>query len=297
MNIALGAISQGLIWSIMVIGVYISYRILDFPDMTADGAIALGGAISAVCLIQNINPIITLLIVFICGNIAGFITGFLHTKLQIPKILSGILTMISLYSINIEIMGRANISLLSSVTIIDNIALLLNINNTYATIILAITILIILIISLNYFFKTEIGTFIRATGDNETMVKAQGKNPETYKIIGISLSNGIIALCGGILAQQQGYAEVTMGTGTIIIGLAAIIIGEVLLNKKDLLLYKFISIILGSILYRIMISIVLYIGLKPTMLNLLTAVLVTIALSSTVIKKKIFNRRNKLCLK
>ncbi|MEG2143765.1 MAG: ABC transporter permease [Oscillospiraceae bacterium] len=293
MNIITAALSQGLLWGIMVLGVYISYRILDFPDLTADGSIALGGAVSAICTVNGINPCLTLCLSLLAGAGAGAVTGFLHSVLQIPGILAGILTMISLYSVDIEILGRANISLLGESTVFTMLSQSLNINQTTASIIVGGITALSLVLLLNWFLATEIGELLRATGDNETMVLSQGKNPAAYKILGLSLSNGFIALAGGFIAQQQGYADVAMGTGSIVIGLASIIIGEVVFGKKKGFIYKFTSVIIGSIIYRLIIAFVLFMGLKPTMLNLFTALIVAAALSSPAVKKKIKTSQNK----
>lgn len=299
----LGAISQGLSWSVLAVGVYIAFRILNFADLTSEGSFALGGSVAAVLLANsNINPLLSLVFVVLAGMIAGAITGLLHTKLKIPAILSGILTMIALYSINLRIMGQPNISLLGRKTIFTSLKEFilnkvlegggqLSIKDStlqnFVGIGIGVVFAIIVICFLYWFFGTEMGCAIRATGNNEAMVRAQGVSTDKMKIIGLVLGNGLIALSGGLVAQSQGYAAVDMGVGAIVIGLASIVIGEVVIHIKTSFFLKLLAIVIGSVFYRIIIAIVLQLGLNTDYLKLLTAVIVALALSFPVIREKI----------
>ncbi len=279
-----GAASQGVLWGIMTLGVYITFRLLDFPDLTVDGSFALGGAVSAVMIASGINPVLSLLVAFIAGGLSGIATGLLNTKLKIPGILAGILSMIGLYSINIRVMGKANIPLLGIETLMSQLSNLFGFDRTLSSLIIGAVVSILIISILYWFFGTELGSAIRATGSNPNMVRAQGVDTDSMKLIGLSLSNGLVALSGGFVAQSQGYADVGMGTGTIVVGLASIIIGEVLFGKKYSFGRILLNLVLGSIVYRIIIAIVLQLGLKSTDLKLLTALIVALALSVPVIQ-------------
>ncbi len=292
-----GAASQGLTWAILALGVYITFRILDFPDMSCEGSFALGGSISAVLMVNyHWNPFLTLIIATMTGMAAGAITGFLHTKLKIPAILSGILTMVGLYSINLRIMGQANTALIGQSTVISLIkdlfpkASSLGIKDstlqTSVALLVGLVFTIFMISFLYWFFGTEIGCCIRATGNNSAMVRAQGVNTDKMKSFGLILSNGLIALSGALVTQTQGYADVSMGVGAIVIALASIVIGEVLFIRPKNFAIKLMSIVIGSILYRSIIATVLKIGLNSNDLRLLTAIVVAIALSIPIFKKK-----------
>lgn len=294
---ALGALSQGLFWAILAIGVYIAFRILNFADMTSEGSFALGGSVSATMIVAlGWNPFLSLIIAIIAGMLSGVITGLLHTKLKIPAILSGILSMIALYSINLRIMGQANTPLLGQGTIISEIKALLpaakelgikdSMLQTLVSIGVGILFSLMVIAFLYWFFGTEVGCAIRATGNNEAMVRAQGANTDLMKIIGLALGNGLIALSGGLVAQSQGYADVSMGVGAIVTGLASIVIGEVVFHRRRSFAHKLLAIVIGSVIYRIIIAIVLQFGLNTNDLKLLTAVLVAVALSVPVLKKQ-----------
>ena len=290
MNILLaieGAISQGVLWGIMTLGVYITFKILNFADMTVDGSFALGGAVSAILIVKGVNPWLALVPALLAGALAGGITGILHTKVKIPDILSGILTMIALYSINIRIMGQANTSLLGEETIITSLNEMIPISANTLALIIGIIVSILMIGLLYWFFGTEVGSALRATGNNEYMVRALGANTDTMKIIGLMLGNGLVALSGAFVAQSQGYADVGMGQGTIVIGLASIIIGEVVFGNRFNFAYTLAAVIGGSIIYRIIIAVVLQLGMKSTDLKLLTATIVAVALAIPVIQKRI----------
>ena len=285
-----GAISQGVLWGLMTLGVYITFKILDFPDMTVDGSFALGGAVSAVLIVKGVNPWAALIPAMLAGVAAGAVTGILHTKVKIPGILAGILSMIALYSINIRVMGQANTSLLGESTILTVLESIFKVSLNNLTLVVGVIVSIIVISILYWFFGTELGSTIRATGNNEYMVRALGANTDTIKIIGLMLSNALVALSGAFVAQSQGYADVGMGQGTIVIGLASIIIGEVIFGNRFNFAYKLVSVVGGSIIYRMIIAIVLQLGMKSTDLKLLTAVIVAVALAIPVMKPRVIKK-------
>ena len=275
-----GSISQGLIWGIMAIGVYLTYRILDVADLTVDGSFATGGAVAVVLILEGCNLWLAMLAAFIAGLLAGAITGLLHTLMGIPPILAGILTQLSLYSINLKIMGKANQSvnvnkteLLVSLRWVKEFAL----HNPLITVSI---VLVLLIAVLYWFFGTEMGCGIRATGSNLNMSRAQGINTSFNKVLGIMLSNGLVAFSGAFLAQYQGFADVKMGQGAIVIGLAAVIIGEALFGKifKNFAL-RLLSVAFGSIIYYIVVQTVITLGLDANLLKLLSATIVAIFLA------------------
>ena len=292
------ALSLGLIWGIMAIGVYLTFKVLDIPDMTVDGTFALGGCIVAATITAGLNPVLSMAIAVVCGMAAGFVTGILHTKLKIPAILAGILTMLALYSINLMIMGgKSNIGLpqfgvMKVTTALDYVMEFFGMSAKMTYLIVGI-VLAIVIITLQYcFYGTEIGCTLRATGINEAMVKAQGGNTDAMKIIGLVIANGLVAFSGSLVAQVQRYGDVGMGTGTIVIGLASIIIGEVLMGSKGSYKVRLTSVFVGSMIYRAIIAIVLLLGFNPNNLKLLTAVLVVIALSVPVARDYMTEKNN-----
>ncbi len=291
MQILISTFSQGLIWSVLALGVFITFRILNFADMTAEGSLALGGSICALLITNGVNPLLSLIISASLTSLAGLITGLLHTKLKIQPILSGILTMIALYSINIRIMGKANLSLLGKNTIFSDFEKVLPIlkeNLIFSAFLIGLVICIILVFALNIFFKTQIGLGIRATGDNEQMMRAQGGNTNFKKIIALMVSSLLCGLSGALIAQSQGYSDVNMGTGTIAIALASIVIGESFISffrMKNKILSALVCAILGSICYRIIIFIVLNFGMNPSDLKLFTAFVTAILLGLPNIKK------------
>ena len=289
-----GAVSQGVLWGLMTLGVYLTFRILNVADMTVDGSFAAGGAVSAILIVKGMNPWLTLFFVFVMGMCCGLVTGFMNTKLKINILLASILTQIALYSINIRIMGKANVPLLGHPTMMAGLKKLTHnaISTTTASLILGTVVIVLIIAALYWFLGTEFGSAIRATGSNENMVRAMGVNTDTTKIIGLMVSNGMVALSGAFVAQSQGYADVGMGTGTIVVGLASIIIGEVIFGSKFGFLYTLFTVVFGSIIYRIVIAVVLQLGLKSTDLKLLTALIVALSLSVPVLKGAIDKRRN-----
>lgn len=279
-------IAQGMIWGIMAIGVYITYRVLDLADLTVDGSFATGGAVLVVLTTSGMNIYLAMVIAFIAGCIAGLVTGILHTKFGIPAILSGILTQLALYSVNLRIMGkRANMTInfrnydlivSSRVEVIGN------------TILVCSVFILILIGILYWFFGTELGHSIRATGCNPAMSRANGINTNVCKVLGLMLSNGIVAIAGALLAQFNGSADVNMGRGAIVIGLAAVIIGDVIFGKifRNFAL-KLVSVVLGGVIYYIVITVVLELGLDTDDLKLLSALVVALFLGIPYWKSKI----------
>ena len=261
-------IEQSLIFSIMVLGVYISFRILNFPDMTVDGTFPLGAAISAKLLTLGVNPYLTLLVALVAGAVAGAVTGLIHVKLKVKDLLAGILVMTALYSVNLRVMGKSNIPLFEE----DNIF-----NTEYS---MMITIVVLILISkflLDYLLKTKFGFALKALGDNENLIVSLGLNEEKYKIYGLMIANAFVAFSGAVLAQYQGFADVGMGTGIIVIGLASIIIGDTLFGKRRRLAGTTI-VIIGSILYRGVIAVTLSMGMDASDLKLITSVIVIVIL-------------------
>ncbi len=285
-DLAVSTIAQGLMWSILSLGVFLSFRVLDVPDMTCEGSFPLGGAIAATLITMDVSPWTAILAGAFGGIIAGTVTGILYTKLKIPAILAGILTMIALYSINLHIMGKANISLLRTDTVFTLTQKLFGVGQGAAAFLLPAVLVIVLVLAIYWFFGTELGMCIRATGFNVQMMRAQGVNTDTMIIVGLFISNALIGLCGAVVAQNNGFADVGMGIGTIVIGLASVIIGEVILGVSSFK-ESLIAVILGSVLYRIVIAVVLFMGMPPNDLKLFTAVLVMIALAMPMIKENL----------
>ena len=283
-----GAISQGAIWGIMAIGVYITYRILDVADLTVDGTMATGGAVAAVLITSGVNPWIAVMIAFVAGLAAGLVTGILHTGMGIPAILSGILTQLALYSINLRIMdGKANTAvnvnkfpvIVTSRNVRD-----ISLSNPF---VLLVIITCIVITFLYFFFGTEYGSSLRATGSNSRMARAQGINTNTATVLGLMLSNGLVAFSGAVLTQYQGFADVQMGRGAIVIGLAAVIIGEVVFGKMfHSFAGRLLCVSLGAIIYYLVMQVVLWLGLNTNDLKLLTALVVAVFLAIPYWKSK-----------
>lgn len=286
-NLIISTIAQGLLWALLALGVFITFRILDVADLTVEGSFPMGAAISAVLITMGVSPWITVIVAGIGGMIAGAVTGWIHTKLKIPALLAGILTMIALYSVNLHIMGKANISLLRMDTVYSAIHSM-GISNAVALTIIGVVVTVVVGLFLFWFFGTELGTSIRATGVNPQMIRAQGVNTDSMIVLGLLLSNGFVAVSGALIAQSQGFADIGMGVGTIVIGLASVIIGEVLFASSSVVRKLFgnssfvlslVAVVFGSIIYRIVIATVLYLGMPPNDLKLFTAILVALALS------------------
>ena len=286
------AVAQGMLWAMLALGVYITFRLLDFADLTCEGSFAMGACISAVMTVTyHMNPFVSLIFGFLGGAIAGSVTGLLNTKLKIPPILAGILSMISLYSINLRIMSdKANLPINvreegveSMVTLVQKLLpeSIRTMSQTTTVIAACIGVIfcVLSVAVLYWFFGTELGSAIRATGNNEKMIRALGVNTDHMKLVALALSNGFIALSGSLVAQNQKVADVGSGTGAIVIGLASIVIGEVLFAKATSFKWRLTGIIVGSIVYRMIVAIVLQLGMRSSDLKLLTAILVAVALS------------------
>ncbi|MBM9514639.1 ABC transporter permease [Desulfogranum marinum] len=290
---ALGAVEQGLVYGIMVIGVYLTFRILDFPDLTVDGSLPLGAAISAVAITGGINPYLSLVLAMGGGFCAGVATAVLNTKFKILHLLASILTMIALYSINIRIMGGPNIALLGTPTVFDAVSVL-GVPPYLAGVVVFALFAILVAVIIIWFLSTELGQAILATGDNPQMITSLGVNTHTIIILGVGLSNALVALSGALVAQNQGAADVGMGIGTIIAGLASVIIGETVFGTASIA-RAFFAALLGSILYRLAIALALgvefgHFSFNPSDLNLITALLVVSALIMPNIKKRLMQR-------
>ncbi len=286
------AVELGIIYAIMALGVFISFRTLNIPDLTVDGSFTLGASVSAV-LCMNGQPVLGILLAFIVGCLAGSLTAILNTKLKIQPLLAGILMMLALWSINLKVMGKANISLLNKNTIYD----LFNFSDAsdYLKIIISAVILIAILILLYLFLKTKLGIVLRATGDNDQMVRALGVNTNWTVIIGLALSNGLVAVSGALIAQYQGFSDVSMGIGMVVIGLASVIIGEVIFGIKTLM-RRLVAVILGAIVYRLVIALALELGMPTNDLKLISAVIVALALSMPTIKGRFVKLKRRISL-
>ena len=289
LNALPGAVAQGLIWGIMAIGLFITYKVLDIADLTVDGSICTGASVCAVLIVAGVNVWVAMLIAFLAGAVTGLITGIFHTFMGIPAILAGILTQLILWSVNLKILGKANVSV--SARSYD--VLISQLNTGMA--ILAVACFVAALVALLYwFFGTERGCSIRATGNNPNMSRAQGINTNLNKILGLMLSNAIVALSGALLAQYQGFADINMGRGAIVIGLAAVIIGEVIFGK---IFTNFgltlLAVSIGAIIYYIVLQIVLQLGLNTNDLKLITALIVALFLAIPYWKSKMFHGKTK----
>ena len=287
-----GAAAQGLIWGIMAIGVYITFRILDIADLTVDGTLCTGGAVCIMMMLSGHNVWVSMLVATGAGLLAGLATGIFHTFMGIPAILAGILTQLSLYSINLKILGKANqainvdkFNLLVSLRRVKGVAL------TQNTLFIVAIMIIILIAVLYWFFGTELGCSLRATGCNPSMSRAQGINTDRNKVLGLMLSNGLVALSGALLTQYQGFADINMGRGSIVIGLAAVIIGEAIFSRifRNFAL-KLLSVVFGSILYYLVLQIVIWMGIDTDLLKMLSALVVAFFLAFPYWKGKYFTK-------
>ncbi len=283
-----GAAAQGVLWGMMVLGVYITFRLLDIADLTVDGSFALGGCVCATLILgYNVDPVVALLAAFLAGAVAGAVTGILHTVLEIPAILAGILTQISLWSVNLRIMGgKSNLPLLKTTTLISGVSDTFNITQAQASILAGLMLAVLIIAVLYWFFGTELGSALRATGNNEDMIRALGVNTNKMKLFGLMLSNALVSFSGALVCQHQKYADINMGRGAIVIGLAAIVIGEVLMGRLINFACKLSSVVVGSVVYFLIRAIVLQIGLQTNDMNLFTAVFVAAALSFPVLMAK-----------
>lgn len=288
-DILVPTVAQGLLWALLALGVYITFRVLDIADLSVEGSFPLGAAVAATVLVSGWGIAAAFLLAAAAGALAGVVTGILTTRLRIPALLAGILTMIGLYSINLHVMGKANVALLRVDTVFTK-AEAFGLTPAMALLVVGIAGAVVVGCLLYWFFGTELGTAIRATGSNSQMARAQGVNTNRMVLLGLLISNALVALSGALVAQSNGFADVGMGTGTIVIGLASVIIGEVLFGTRS---FKncLISVILGSIVYRLVIAVVLQLGMPPNDLKLFTAILVAAALSMPLIREKIHSRK------
>ncbi len=286
LNALPGAVAQGLIWGIMAIGLYISYKILNIADLTVDGSICTGACVCAILLTKGVNIFLCLIIAFIAGALAGIVTGICHTVMGIPAILAGILTQLILWSLNLKILGKANLSISSR-----NYSVLLTSLNNPVAIAVALAFCALIIVLLFLFFYTEIGLSVKSTGDNADMSEAQGVNIKFNKVLGLAISNGIVALSGALLAQYQGFADINMGRGAIVIGLAAIIIGlSVSLKIKPNFVVSLIGVVGGGVAYYLVYTFVIWLGLDTDLLKMLSAVVVAIFLAFPYLKNEYFTK-------
>ena len=288
LNTLPGATAQGLIWGIMAIGVYVTYKVLDFADLTVDGSLVTGAIVGALLITSGVSPWLAIMVAFVAGALCGLITGILHTALGIPAILSGILSQLALWSLNLIISGgKAIISINTREWYVIATPL-----KMWASIGWVTLVLVVLIVALYWFFGTERGCSIRATGNNLNMSRAQGINTDVNKVIGLMLSNALVALSGALLAQYQGGAVMDMGKGAIVIGLAAVIIGEALVSKiSKNFAVQLVGVVLGSIVYFIIYQIISFVGLDTNLLKMLSALVVAIFLAVPYLKKKYFSKR------
>ncbi|MGJ9402479.1 ABC transporter permease [Arthrobacter sp. KK5.5] len=270
------AVELGLIYAIMALGVYLTFRILDFPDLTVDGSFTTGAAVAATGIINGVPPLLATLIAFAAGMAAGIVTGLLHTKGRINGLLAGILTMIALYSINLRIMGKANLPLLREDTLLSPLREGGFMGSWLSILMFAVLALVVKLV-LDWFLHTDVGLAMQATGDNEEMIRSFGASTDNQKILGLALSNGLVAVCGAFIAQYQGFADIGMGIGLILAGLASVIIGQAIFGTRLVVIATF-AVVLGSVLYRVVIQLALEAGLQPNDMKLISAVLVVLAL-------------------
>lgn len=290
MSIILGVLEEGLVYAIMALGVYITYKILDFPDLSVDGTFPLGGAVTVTLILAGINPLATLFIAFAIGALAGCITGFIHVKLKVRDLLSGIIVMTALYSVNLRVAGKANVPFFNVSTIFENS--LVNrlfpasLSGVTVVVILAVIVFIVKFI-LDQYLKTRSGYLLRAVGDNETLVTSLAKDRGMVKIVGLAIANGLAALAGSVYCQQKGFFEISMGTGTIVIGLANVIIGTKLFKRIGFV-KSTTAVIIGSIIYKACVSFAIFLGMEASDLKLITSVLfLAILVASNGREKKV----------
>ena len=289
-----GAVGQGLVWGIMAIGLYITFKVLDVADLTVDGSICTGAAVCTVLITNGVNVWVAMICAIVAGMIAGFVTGMLHTTLGIPAILAGILTQLMLWSVNLLVMGgKANIAL-SRFKYGDKVLISAGSSDIYMTLAVLAAFVAVIVALLYWFFGTEMGMSLRSTGCNLEMSRAQGINTNFTKVFGLALSNGVVALAGALLAQQQGAADINMGRGAIVIGLAAVIVGEALFQKKTTnFALRLLFVVCGAIIYWLVFQTVIFIGLPSELLKMLSAIVVALFLGVPYLKKHIIKKKKK----
>ena len=289
MSLITSTIGQGLLWGILALGLFLTFRILNFPDMTVEGTFPFGAAICISALVHGVNPIIATILSFLGGMLTGLITGLLYTKGKIPVLLAGILTMTGIYSVNLRILGKANVGLLNKATLLNE-KFLQRLPDNFPTIVVGLLFAIFIILLIALFLNTDLGQAFIATGDNEKMAQSLGINTDNMKILGLMLSNGLIGLAGGLLGQNGGYADVNMGIGTMVIGLAAIIIGEVVYGNLSLTA-RLIAVVIGSIIYRLILLLVLQLGFSTNDFKLISAIILAICMMLPLFEKKFHTRK------
>ncbi len=301
MSLLLSVFEQGMIYAIMALGVYITYKILDFPDMTVDGSFPMGAAITCILISNGVNPLLTLPVSFICGIVVGILTGIIHVRLKVRDLLSGVIMMTALYTVNLRIAGRANLPIYTNETIFDNTlvnAIFPEVLRPYQTVIIILVLILMVKYLLDAYLRTKSGFLLQAVGDNDVLVTSLGKDKGFVKITGLAIANGLVALSGCIYAQQQRYFDVSMGTGTVVIGLASVIIGTSAFKRITFMRITS-SVVIGSIIYKGCVALALRLGLPSTDLKLITAVLFLVILvisrdrnRSVKIKEKVSDYKN-----
>ncbi|UUX32960.1 ABC transporter permease [Fundicoccus culcitae] len=295
LDIIISSLAQGCVWAIMAIGVYITYRLLNIADMSAEAVFPLGAAVSAIMITNDVNPLIATVASFFAGSLAGMVAGLIHTKMKIPPLLTGILVLTGLYTINMHVMGRPNIALIGSNTIFKGLTDYLNLGRNIPVIIVSLIIVAIIVVVLNAFLHTEIGLALRSTGDNEQMSQANGINTDNMKTLAYMIGNGLIALSGSLIAQKDGFADIGMGTGTMVIGMSSLIIAEVVIPNQPLGI-RLSSLVVGSFIYRIIIDLILnqrFFKVEPYDIKLFSAILLGFVLYLPEMKKHLNKyRRN-----
>lgn len=290
LSVIQGALELGLIFAIMSLGIFISFRILNIPDLTIDGTFTLGTSVSAIFAVNG-HPVLGVIFALIAGGLAGCVTGFLQTKMKVQPILAGILTMTALYSVNLRVMGqKPNLSLFDRESIFSGLTRL--IGEQYANLVMIALILVVSIVVIFFFLKTQLGMSLRATGDNEDMVRASSINSDAMKIMGLAIANAFVALAGAILAQYQSFSDVSGGIGMMVVGLASIIVGEAIFGRKSII-RSLLAVVIGAVVYRFVLTIALRIGLEAGDLKLFSAILVTIAICIPTLKSYIMKRRSR----
>lgn len=289
MSLITSTIGQGLLWGVLALGLFLTFRILNFPDMTVEGTFPFGAAICVSALVHGVDPMLATILAFLGGMLTGLVTGLLYTKGKIPVLLAGILTMTGVYSINLRILGKANVGLLNKATLLNG-KLLQKLPADFPTIVIGLLAAILIILLLALFLNTDLGQSFIATGDNENMARSLGINTDNMKILGLMISNGLIGLAGGLLAQNGGYADVNMGIGTMVIGLAAIIIGEVAYGDLSLTA-RLIAVVISSIIYRLILLLVLQLGFSTNDFKLISAIILAICMMLPLFEKKFHTRK------
>lgn len=290
LSVIQGALELGLIYAIMSLGIFISFRILNIPDLTIDGTFTLGTSVSAIFAVNG-HPVLGVIFAILAGGAAGCVTGFLQTKMKVQPILAGILTMTALWSVNLRVMGqKPNLSLFDKESIFSGLSRLMG--DQFADLVMIALILIVSIVAIFFFLKTQLGMSLRATGDNEDMVRASSINSDAMKIMGLAIANAFVALAGAILAQYQSFSDVSGGIGMMVVGLASIIVGEAIFGRKSIL-RSLLAVVIGAVVYRFVLTIALRIGLEAGDLKLFSAILVTIAICIPTLKGFIVKRRSR----